>query len=94
MLWDEFVVCDVDQEILLKKAFDSCLIRYGGDDLQSRCSDSATRNEDTCMIRVPREKLGKGAHLLNTDVVAWQEFDPDLANIRRGWVWLSCSWKI
>ena len=85
MFGDQFVVCDVDQEVLLKEALNPCLVGHSRDDLEGSRSNVDVGNENSSVEAVLGEMLGKVAHLLDADVGLRQELDPNCTNV--GWVW-------
>lgn len=91
MLRDQFVVCDVDQQVLLKEALDPGLRLHCRDNLQGSRGDIDIRDEDAGMEVVCGEMLGKVSHLLDTNRGIGEKLDPDGANISTGRVWVTRS---
>ena len=58
---------DVDQQILLKKAFDSCLGCDSGNDLQSCGGDIDIGDEESGMMGFADKLLREISHLFNTN---------------------------
>lgn len=88
MGWDQLVVCDVDEQILLKEALDPGLGGDGWDNLHGSWSDMNVGDEDTGVEVSAGECLRKCSHLLDTDVGIGKELDVDGADVWlwRGWV--------
>lgn len=81
------MVCDVDEQVLLKEALDSSLGGDGWDDLHGGWSDVDVGDENTSMKVSTGEGLREGTHLLDADVGVSEEFDVDGADIWLRWVW-------
>ena len=91
--WDQLVVCDVDEQILLEEALNSGLRGDSWDNLHGRWSNVDVRDEDTGVEVSTGEGLGKCAHLFDADVGVSQKLDINGANVWLWWVWvLVGSW--
>jgi hypothetical protein len=77
---------DINQQILFVECLDSRLGRYSGDDLEGRRCDVDACDEDASVKVVARKILRERTHMFDTDVVSFQELDPDWADIRWRWV--------
>ena len=91
MLRDQFMMRDIDQEILLNETFHTVLGSHSRDDLQSRTRRRNRRDEDAILEVIGRQVLHKSAHLLDShgDVCDFEEFNVDGTEI-----WVRVVWVV
>ena len=88
VFWDEFVVSDVHQEILLHEGLDDAR-EYCGDDLQCHGGDGVLRHDDTGVEVVRGYCLRKGPEMLHADGDVGEKLYPYGAD-GRGWTGVRC----
>ena len=76
---DQFVLGDVDEQILLVEHLDDGG-QHRGDDFEGRGGDADGGDEDARVEVVLRDVVGEGAELFDADGVVAVEFDPDGAD--------------
>lgn len=84
MCRNQLVMRDVNQQVLLNEALDSCLGRNRRDDLERSGSDVDVGDQDTGVKVIRRQVLSEGAHLLDTHAGVWKKLHPDGSDVWGG----------
>ena len=93
MLGHEFVMCDVDQQILFQKDLEGPR-QDGGDDPRAVGRDGYLADEDTGLEIMLVEMLGEDSHLLDPHDGLGAEFDPDHPDRRRRRIGVGSGGKV
>lgn len=88
MFRDEFVMGDIDDEVLFQEGLDDGR-QHRRDQLDRGRGHATGRNEDARVVTPFLDMMGKGPHLLDPDGLLVHELHPDGPNRWWGWVWLN-----